>query len=223
MYWEWTNRLISRRLCFEDVAGCRDHPHRRRRFRNWAIALPSKRGLGSEVRHCITIWISRGRSEHDAVGAKPLQIFFGSKYRPKARQKLTGNKGSDNFSTVALDRWHILHYCPSDNGIHLTFPVRWLILPPSIFVILRVVCPKEKECKCVSNIEQDDSIDLNGIVLLSSDLNFDTEIDQANLNPGVNLPYALALWAEADWMFQGSSSSMRLMGWSAMRVSTWRR
>jgi carboxypeptidase C (cathepsin A) len=42
-------------------------------------------------------------------------------------------------------------------------------------------------------LEQDEGIDLNGLVLLSSNLNFDTSIDVANLNPGMNLPYALAL------------------------------
>jgi len=54
----------------------------------------------------------------------------------------------------------------------------------------------------VGNIlEQNYGIDLNGIVLLSSDLNFDTAIDQANLNPGINLPYALAFptYAAVAW------------------------
>jgi len=54
----------------------------------------------------------------------------------------------------------------------------------------------------VANIlEQQDSIDLNGIVLLSTILNFDTSVDGANLNPGVNLPYALALptYAAVAW------------------------
>ena len=37
----------------------------------------------------------------------------------------------------------------------------------------------------VANVlEQDDNIDLNGIVLLSTILNFDTSVDGANLNPG---------------------------------------
>ena len=50
-------------------------------------------------------------------------------------------------------------------------------------------------------LENDDNIDLNGVVLLSTILNFDTSIDQANLNPGVNLPYALALptYAAVAW------------------------
>jgi len=54
----------------------------------------------------------------------------------------------------------------------------------------------------VANVlEQEDSIDLNGIVLLSTILNFDTSVDQANLNPGINVPYALALptYAAAAW------------------------
>ncbi len=54
----------------------------------------------------------------------------------------------------------------------------------------------------VANIlEQEDNIDLNGIVLLSTILNFDTSVDQANLNPGINLPYALALptYAAVAW------------------------
>lgn len=52
-----------------------------------------------------------------------------------------------------------------------------------------------------SLLEQNDSVDLNGVVLLSTILNFDTSIDQANLNPGVNLPYALALptYAAVAW------------------------
>lgn len=45
-------------------------------------------------------------------------------------------------------------------------------------------------------------IDLNGIVLLSTILNFDIGVvDQPNVNPGVNLPYALALpsYAAVAW------------------------
>ena len=54
----------------------------------------------------------------------------------------------------------------------------------------------------VANVlEQGDNIDLNGIVLISTILNFDTSVDGANLNPGVNLPYALALptYAAVAW------------------------
>lgn len=50
-------------------------------------------------------------------------------------------------------------------------------------------------------LEQQDNIDLNGVILLSTILNFDTGVDQPNLNPGVNLPYALALpsYAAVAW------------------------
>lgn len=47
-----------------------------------------------------------------------------------------------------------------------------------------------------------EGVDLNGIVLLSTILNFDVGvIDQPNVNPGVNLPYALALpsYAAVAW------------------------
>ena len=50
-------------------------------------------------------------------------------------------------------------------------------------------------------LEQQDNIDLNGVVLLSSILDFDTAIDTPNFNPGVTLPYALALptYAAVAW------------------------
>ncbi len=50
-------------------------------------------------------------------------------------------------------------------------------------------------------LEQQDNIDLNGIVFMSSILNFDTSIDTPNLNPGINLPYALGLptYAAVAW------------------------
>ena len=51
-------------------------------------------------------------------------------------------------------------------------------------------------------LEQNDAIDLNGIVLLSTVLNFDLGVvDQPAENPGVNLPYALALpsYAAVAW------------------------
>jgi len=54
----------------------------------------------------------------------------------------------------------------------------------------------------VANVlAQQDSIGLNGIVLISTILNFDTSIDGASANPGVNLPYALALptYAATAW------------------------
>lgn len=49
---------------------------------------------------------------------------------------------------------------------------------------------------------KEEGIDLNGIVLLSTILNFDVGVvEQPNLNPGVNLPYALALpsYAAVAW------------------------
>ena len=50
-------------------------------------------------------------------------------------------------------------------------------------------------------LENADNVDLNGVVLLSTILNFDTSIDYANANPGINLPYALALptYAAVAW------------------------
>jgi carboxypeptidase C (cathepsin A) len=42
-------------------------------------------------------------------------------------------------------------------------------------------------------LQSEKSLDLNGIILLSQILNFDTSVDQPQFNPGVNLPYALAL------------------------------
>ncbi|MEI7035308.1 S10 family peptidase [Fulvimonas yonginensis] len=42
-------------------------------------------------------------------------------------------------------------------------------------------------------LQNDDSVDLNGVILLSQILSFDTSIDGPELNPGVDLPYALAL------------------------------
>ena len=50
-------------------------------------------------------------------------------------------------------------------------------------------------------LEEDSMIPLNGIVLMGTNLNFDTSADQAILNPGINLPYALVLpsYAAAAW------------------------
>jgi len=42
-------------------------------------------------------------------------------------------------------------------------------------------------------LENEDSVDLNGVILLSQILNFDTSIDGPEFNPGVDLPYELAL------------------------------
>ena len=48
---------------------------------------------------------------------------------------------------------------------------------------------------------QNDSVDLNGVILLSAILNFDLNADNLNINPGVDLPYALNLptFAAAAW------------------------
>jgi carboxypeptidase C (cathepsin A) len=46
----------------------------------------------------------------------------------------------------------------------------------------------------LANILQSEKLlDLNGIILLSQILNFDDSVDQPQFNPGVDLPYALAL------------------------------
>ncbi len=42
-------------------------------------------------------------------------------------------------------------------------------------------------------LENENSVDLNGVILLSQILSFDTSIDGPEFNPGVDLPYALAL------------------------------
>ncbi|HUA79603.1 MAG TPA: peptidase S10 [Dyella sp.] len=44
-----------------------------------------------------------------------------------------------------------------------------------------------------NDLENEDSVDLNGVILLSQILNFDTSIDGPDQNPGVDLPYELAL------------------------------
>jgi carboxypeptidase C (cathepsin A) len=50
-------------------------------------------------------------------------------------------------------------------------------------------------------LEQNEMIPLNGLVLMGTDLDLDTSAGQPNLNPGMNLPYALALptYAAAAW------------------------
>lgn len=46
----------------------------------------------------------------------------------------------------------------------------------------------------VSNIlENEKSIDLNGVILLSQIFNFTSDIDEARMNPGIDLPFQLAL------------------------------
>jgi carboxypeptidase C (cathepsin A) len=54
----------------------------------------------------------------------------------------------------------------------------------------------------LSNIlENNKSIDLNGVILLSQIFNFTTDIDEPGANPGVDLPYVLALptYAATAW------------------------
>ena len=53
----------------------------------------------------------------------------------------------------------------------------------------------------VSNDLVNDSVDLNGVILLSAILNFDLNADFPNVNPGVDLPYAVMLptFASAAW------------------------
>jgi carboxypeptidase C (cathepsin A) len=50
-------------------------------------------------------------------------------------------------------------------------------------------------------LENNKSIDINGVILLSQIFNFTTDIDAANTNPGVDLPYELALptFAATAW------------------------
>src|SRR6202022_2349039 len=42
-------------------------------------------------------------------------------------------------------------------------------------------------------LQSEKSLDLNGVILLSQILNFDDSVDQPQFNPGVDLPYVLAL------------------------------
>ena len=50
-------------------------------------------------------------------------------------------------------------------------------------------------------LETEDNIDLNGVILLSQILNFSTSVDGADMDPGNDLPYALALptYAATAW------------------------
>jgi carboxypeptidase C (cathepsin A) len=53
----------------------------------------------------------------------------------------------------------------------------------------------------LANVLQHKLIDLNGVILLSQIFNFTTDIDAAQANPGVDLPFALALptYAATAW------------------------
>ncbi|TAN09035.1 MAG: peptidase S10 [Rhodanobacteraceae bacterium] len=50
-------------------------------------------------------------------------------------------------------------------------------------------------------LEGEDNIDLNGVILLSQILNFNTSVDGASSDPGIDLPYELALptYAATAW------------------------
>jgi carboxypeptidase C (cathepsin A) len=50
-------------------------------------------------------------------------------------------------------------------------------------------------------LESEDNVDLNGVILLSQILNFDTSIDGPGMNPGNDMPYVLALptYAATAW------------------------
>ena len=52
-----------------------------------------------------------------------------------------------------------------------------------------------------NDLESNDSIDLNGVILLSQILNFDLSDDGAEVNPGIDTPYELALptYAATAW------------------------
>jgi carboxypeptidase C (cathepsin A) len=53
----------------------------------------------------------------------------------------------------------------------------------------------------LSNILEQKSVDLNGVILLSQIFNFTSDIDAARTNPGIDLPYVLALptYAATAW------------------------
>src|SRR6185295_5646622 len=53
----------------------------------------------------------------------------------------------------------------------------------------------------VNDLETEYDIDFNGVILLSQILNFDLSVDRPELNPGVNLPYQIALptYAATAW------------------------
>ena len=72
-------------------------------------------------------------------------------------------------------------------------------------------------------LEQQDNIDLNGVVLLSTILNFDTAIDTPNLNPGVNLTYALALptYAATAWYHKALTAAPATLHPWLDQVQTW--
>jgi carboxypeptidase C (cathepsin A) len=52
-----------------------------------------------------------------------------------------------------------------------------------------------------SILQEQDNVDLNGVILLSQILNFNTSVDGASADPGIDLPYVLALptYAATAW------------------------
>lgn len=52
-----------------------------------------------------------------------------------------------------------------------------------------------------ARLQHKENIDLNGVILLSQILNFNLSVDEAQFNPGIDLPYALALpsYAATAW------------------------
>ena len=53
----------------------------------------------------------------------------------------------------------------------------------------------------VNDLETNRAIDFNGVILLSAILNFDLSVDGPETNPGMDLPYAIALptYAATAW------------------------
>jgi len=53
----------------------------------------------------------------------------------------------------------------------------------------------------INDLENDRSVDFNGVIMLSQILNFDLSPDQPEINPGVDLPYVIALptYAATAW------------------------
>ena len=60
-------------------------------------------------------------------------------------------------------------------------------------------------------LESEKSLDLNGVILLSQVLNFDDGVDAPQFNPGVDLPYALALptYTATAWYHHKLAQSAR--------------
>lgn len=68
------------------------------------------------------------------------------------------------------------------------------------------------------DLENDKNIDLNGVIMLSTILSFDTSIDASSMNPGVNLPYVLALptYAATSWYHKQLPSQTQSLSLSAL-------